>query len=95
MAHWAKVHNLAVVEGNRHLEQEVWVTAGHPLVKMHVTHWAKAQREDSIVLGWLKAQKQTNLKMLLTEHASSEEGRLILQNWQNFTIHHLVPVLNA
>ena len=41
----------------------------------------------STVLNWLKAQKQTNLKSLLAEHASSEEGRLILQNWQNFLIH--------
>ena len=36
---------------------------------------------------WLKAQKQTNLKMLLEEHASSKEGKLILQNQQNFLIH--------
>ena len=67
---------------------------------MHVSHWDEAQREDpmlSAVLGWLKAQKQTNLKMLLTEHTSSKEGKLILWNWQNFMIHqealymHLTP----
>ena len=51
----------------------------------------------SAVLDWLKAQKQTSLKMLLTEHTSSEEGKLILQNRQNFSIHqgalylHLMP----
>ena len=37
MAHGAKVHNLAMVEGDQCLEQEVCVTAGHPLVEMHVT----------------------------------------------------------
>ena len=57
---------------------------------MHVPDWAKAQREDqklSTVLDWLKAQKQTDLKALLAEHTSSEEGTLILCNQQNFNIH--------
>ena len=83
MAHHAKVHNLAMVEGDQHLEQEVHVTAGCPWVEMHVTDWAKAQREDlmlSTVLDWQRAQKQKDLKTLLAEHASSEEGKLILQN---------------
>ena len=57
---------------------------------MHVTDWAEAKIEDPMlkaVLNWLKAQKKTDLKALLAEHTSSEEGRLILQNWQNFMIH--------
>ena len=57
-AHWAKVHNLAVVEGDHCLEQEVCVTEGNKLVQMHVTHWAEAQKEDLMlgtVLNWLKA----------------------------------------
>ena len=60
------------------------------MVEMHVTNWAKAQRDDPVlseVLDWLKAQKQTNLGMLLAEHASSEEGELILWSQQNFMIH--------
>ena len=71
------------------------------LVEIHVTNWDKAQREDltlSRVLNWLKAQKQTNLKMLLAEHAYNKEGKLILWNRQNFLIHqeetlylHLMP----
>ena len=72
-----------MVEGDQHSEQEVCVTTGHPLVEMYVANWAKAQREDpmlSAVLDWLKAQKQTDLKMLLAENASSEEGKLIQQN---------------
>ena len=50
---------------------------------MHVTNWAGAQREDpvlSAVVDWLKAQKQTDLKVLLAEHASIKEGILILCN---------------
>ena len=90
MAHWSEIHDPAMVEGDQCLEQEVWVTAGNPLVKMHVTKWAKAQREDpmlSTVLDWLNAQKQTNLRMFLAEHTSSKEGKLILQNQQNYMIH--------
>ena len=44
---------------------------------MHMTDWAEAQREDPIlstVLDWMEAQKKTDLKTLLGEHASSEEG---------------------
>ena len=87
MAHHAKVHNSSVVEGDQCLEQEVCITAGHPLVEMYVTNWVKAQREDlmlSAVLDWLKVQKQTNLKMLLAEQASSEEGNLIINRILQF-----------
>ena len=47
------------------------------LEQMHVTDWAEGQKEDpmmSAVLDWLTAQKKTDLKALLVEHASSEEG---------------------
>ena len=52
------------------------------LVQMHVTDWTEAQKEDpvlSAVLDWLEVQKKTDLKALLVGHASSKEGRLILQ----------------
>ena len=78
--HWAKVHDSAIVEGDHYLEQEVHVAAGHTLIQMHVTDWAKAQKEDlmlGMVLNWLKAQKKKDLKALLAEHTSSKEGRLI------------------
>ena len=61
--HHAKVHDLAMLEGMQCLEQEVHVTAGNLLVKMHFTNWAKAQKEDPVlraVLDWLKEQKQTD-----------------------------------
>ena len=58
--HRAKFHDAAMVEGDQHLEQKVCVTAGCPLVEMHVTEWAKALKEHlklSTVFDWLKAQK--------------------------------------
>ena len=87
--HWARVYDPTVVEGNHHLEQEVCVAAGCALVQMHVTDWAEAQKEDltlSIVLNW-EATEEDRFGALLAEHASSEEVKLILWNWQNFMIH--------
>ena len=83
MVHHAEVCNLAMVEGNQCLEEEVCIGAGCLLVEMHVTDLAKAQREYlmlSAVLDWLKTQRQIDLKMLLAEDTSSEEGYLILCN---------------
>ena len=100
VVHWVETHDRVVVESDHCLEQEVHVTAGHAQVQMHVTDWAKAQREDpvlSAVLDWLGPQKKRDLKALLANHASSEEGQLILRNCQNFTIYqgglylHLMP----
>ena len=75
-AHWAKVHDPAIVEGDHCLKQEVCVAAGCTLVQMHVTDWTEAQKDNqmlSAVLDWLKAQKETDLKALLAEHTSSKE----------------------
>ena len=88
--HWAKAHDTAVDEGDCCLEQEDCVEAGHVFVQMHVTDWAEAQQEDLVltaVLDWLKVQKKTDLKVLLAKHTSSKEGKLIIRNWQNFTVH--------
>ena len=77
VAYWVEVHDPTVAEGDHDFEQEVCVAAGHILVQMHVTNWAKAQREDPVlsrVLDWLEAQQKTDLKTLLGEHASNEEG---------------------
>ena len=49
----------------------------------------------SAVLDWLEAQKKTELKTLLGEHASSEEGQLILQTQQNFMIHQKALYLDS
>ena len=76
-----QVHNPAIVKGGLSLEKEVHVTTGCTSAQMHVMDWAEVQREDpmlSAVLDWLKASKKTDLKALLVEHASSEEGQMIL-----------------
>ena len=89
-AHQAKVHEPTIVEDSHHLEQEVHVATGCTLVQIHVTDWDEAHKEDptlSAVLNWLKSQKNTDLKALLEEHASSEDGKLILWNQQNVMIH--------
>ena len=55
---------------------------------MHVTNWAAAQKEDpelDAVLQWLESKKKTDLRTLLGEHASSEEGQMVWRNHQNFT----------
>ena len=67
----------AMVESDHDIEKEVCVAAGWVLVEMHVTNWAVAQREDpelDALLCWLEAKKKVNLRTLLGEHASSEEG---------------------
>ena len=55
---------------------------------MHVTDWATAQKEDpelDAVLQWLESKKKTDLRTLLGEHASSEEGQMVWRNCQIFT----------
>ena len=79
----------AMVEGDQEKEKEVQVTAGQVLVEMHVSDWAPAQREHpelDAVLHWLEVKKKTDLRTLLWEHASSEEGRIVWRNHQNFTV---------
>ena len=72
-AHRAEGYDPAVVEGDHGIEKEVCVATGWVLLQMHVTDWAKTQREDPVlnaVLNWLEAQKTTDLKTPLEEHAS-------------------------
>ena len=79
----------AMVEGDHAIEKEVCVAVGQVLVEIHVTNWAKAQREGpelDAILHWLEAKKKINLRTLLREHASSEEGQIVWRNHQNFTI---------
>ena len=58
------------------------------MVEMHVTKWATAQKEDpelDAVLQWLESKKKTDLRTLLGEHVSSEEGQMVWRNHQSFT----------
>ena len=86
-AHRVKGCDPTVDESNHNIEKKVCVTTEWVSVEMHMTKWVKGQKEDPIlnaVLNWLEAQKKTNLKTLLGQHASSEEGQLVWQNCQNF-----------
>ena len=77
MAHRTEGHNPSVVEGDHDIEKEVHVIAGQVQVEMYMTNWATAQKEDPVlnaVLSWLGAQKKTDLRTLLGEHASKKEG---------------------
>ena len=88
--HRAEGYDPAVVEGDDGIWKEVHVATGWVLVELHMTDWAKTHREDPVlnaVLNWLEAQKKTDLKTLLEEHASHKEGWLVWRNCQNFTIH--------
>ena len=79
----------AVIEGDQERGKgstsHCWVS----MVEMHVTDWAAAQKEDpelDAVLQWLEAKKKTDLRTLLGEHISSEEGWIIWRNCQNFMV---------
>ena len=70
------------------MKREVQVTTGQVLVEMHVTNWAAAQNEDprlDAVLQWSESKKKTDLRTLLRECISSEEGWMVWRNCQNFT----------
>ena len=78
-----------MVEGDQEIEKEVHVAAGLVLVKMQVTDWVAAQRQDpklDAVLHWLEAKKKTDMRTFLGEHASREEGQIVWRNHQNFTV---------
>ena len=79
-AHRAEGHDPSVVEGDHNVEKAVHVTAGQVQVEMHVTNWAAAPKEDLVLnamLNWLGAQKKTNLRTLMGEHASSKEDQMV------------------
>ena len=79
----------SMVEGNHEIEKEVCFAAGQVLVEMNDTNWAGAQREDpelDAVLHWLEPKKKIDLRTLLGEHASSEEGQILWRHCQNFMV---------
>ena len=78
-----EVENPAVIENNQCLEQEVCVAAGRILVEMHVTDWARAQKEDpelDAVLQWLSSKKKADLKTLLGGGVKSKDGQMVWRN---------------
>ena len=87
-SHRAERENPAIIKGDQQLEKEVQVTTGQILVEMHVIDWAVAQKEDhelNAFLQWLESRKKADLRMLLGECITSEEGWMVWRNCQNFT----------
>ena len=69
-----------MIEGGQEKEKEGQVAAGWVLVEMHVIDWATAQKEDpalDAVLQWLESKKKTDIRTLLGQHASSQEGQMV------------------
>ena len=84
----AERENPAIIKGDQQLEKEVWLTIGQVLVDMHVTDWAAAQKEDpelNAVLQWLGSRKKADMRTLLKECITSEEGWMVWRNCQNLT----------
>ena len=87
MVHRAEGHDPSVVEGDHNIEKKVYVNAGQVQVKMHMTNWAAAQKENLVlnaILNWLGTQKKTDLRTILREHTSRKEGQMVWRNHQNF-----------
>ena len=76
----AERENPAVIESDQQLEKEVRFATGWVLVEMHVTDWAVAQKEDpelDAVLQWLGSKKKADLRTLLRECITGEEGQMV------------------
>ena len=84
----AERENPAVIESDQQLEKEVQVTAGWVLIEMHVTNWVAAQKEDpelETALQGLGSKKKADLRTLLGECITCEEGQMVWRNCQNLT----------
>ena len=81
-AHRAEGYDPAVVEGDL-WSRKRGMCCHRVGVGWDACDWlGQTQREDpmlNVVLDWLEAQKKTDLKTLLGEHASSEEGQFGLE----------------
>ena len=70
-------------------ERAVQALATQPRVKLHVTHWAVAQREDPVLqinLDWIADERKGDLKKLLSLHTGSAEECTVLHAQQKLTI---------
>ena len=59
-------------------------------VNLYVMDWIDAQQEDAIhkgVMKWISSHKVQDLKHLLGDHATMEEGMVILRKRKKFTLH--------
>ena len=95
----ADAYDMAVAEANERIHKQVEETAvqardAQMHVNLHVTDWVPAQEEDSIlkiVMEWISTHKVQDLKHLLGDHTTTEEGMAILREWKKFMLHQGVP----
>ena len=91
----ADAHDPVVAEADENIykqvqESSVQARVTHMCVNLHVTDWLAAQQEHLIlktVIEWISTQKVHNLKHLVGDHTTTEEGMVILQEWKKFTLH--------
>ena len=91
----ADTHDPVVAEANERIYKQVEETAVqaraiHMHVNLHVMDWVAVQQEDcilKIVMEWISIHKVQDLEHLLGDHASMEEGMVILREQKKFTLH--------
>ena len=97
----ADSHDLMVAEANRkNTSASSWKTAVQRLDHLqthhlHVTDWVAAQQEYpilKIVMEWISSHKVQDLKYLLGDHTTTEEGMAILRERKKFTLHQACPL---
>ena len=78
----ADVHDPVVAENDEKIHNQLKKTAVqgmavHTCVNLHVTDWMAAQQEDpilKIVIEWIATHRVQDLKHLLGNHTTTEEG---------------------
>ena len=91
----AEAHHPVVGEANEKIHKQVGETAvqvraTHKSANLHVMDWVAAQQEDpilKIVMEWISIHKLQDMKHLLGDHTTTEEGMAILREWKKFTLH--------
>ena len=91
----ADAHDLVVAEASERIHKQVEETAvqaraTHMCVNLHVKDWVAVQQEDpilKIVMEWISTHKVQDLKHLLGDHTTTEEGMAILREWKKFMLH--------
>ena len=91
----AIAHDPTVTEADERIHKQVEETtvkeqAAHTHVNLHVMDWVAVQQEDSklkIVMEWISSHKVQDVKHLLGDHTTMEEGMTILSDRKKFTLH--------
>ena len=92
---WADTYDPVVAEADERIDERVeeiavQVRATHVYVNLHVTDWVVAQQEDpilKIVMEWISTHKVQDLRHLLGDHTTTEEGMAVLREWKKFMLH--------